>query len=520
MHRSLVPVRRLLVAMVVWCSLGWAAAEAAERSSSYLAAMASIRSDQLQAHVDVLAEDDLEGREAGSHGGRAAGDYLAARMEELGLVAAGDDGGYYQPFGSGYRNVLARLEGSDPRLRDQVIIVGAHYDHVGYGTRQNSLGPIGAIHNGADDNTSGTSGLAELAEAFTVLAEPPRRSILFVGWDAEEKGLLGSRHWIARPTLPLRQVAAMLNMDMIGRLRNNHLILFGSRTGFGWRRLVSTENEGLDLELDFSWSMRPDADHYPFFDHRIPVLMAHTGLHDQYHRPSDDANLINAEGIQRVVRLLFAVAYDLANRDDLLRYREASRRESDKSRQSLSGRPPAQHDRLGAGWDERDASDEGVRVSRITWGSPADKAMLRLGDRIVQFAGHEIHSPDELSVAVMSAPSPALVVVKRPGHDRPMELSVSLDGVPMRLGIRWRVDDAEPGTIILTEVVPGSPADRAGLAAGDRIYQIAGSDFADESRFAELARTLPGPIELVVERKGQLRTVELHLAAESFRRAA
>ena len=146
MRRSLVFFNRLLAAAIVWCCLLGTTPQAAERTSSYLSALASIRSDQLQSHVDLLADDELEGREAGKRGGRAAGDYLRDRLAELGLEGAGVDGGYFQPFGSGYRNVLARLEGSDSELRNAYILVGAHYDHVGRGTPRNSLGKIGRAH--------------------------------------------------------------------------------------------------------------------------------------------------------------------------------------------------------------------------------------------------------------------------------------------------------------------------------------------------------------------------------------
>jgi len=518
--RRLFSIHRLGAAVAVGVCLVWASASAAERSSSYLVAMASIRADQLQGHVELLADDDLEGREAGSRGGRAAGDYLAARLEELGLEAAGEDGGFFQPFGSGYRNVLAKLPGSDPELARQYVLVGAHYDHVGYGTRRNSLGPVGQIHNGADDNASGTSALLELAEALGMLPGPPRRSILLVGWDAEEKGLLGSKHWLAHPTVPSAELVAAINVDMIGRLRDDRLIVFGSRTGFGWRRLVSSENEALDLELEFSWSLEPNGDHYPLVDRRLPVLMLHTGVHDQYHRPSDDARLINAEGIERVARLLFGIVYELADCDKVPGFREAARRETEKTQRLLIGRLPPREDRLGAGWDDREASEEGVRLGRIVWGSPAHRAMLRAGDRVVEFAGRWIGSADDLAAAVMAAPSPAPVVVRRPGSEEPIELSVALDGEPMRLGIRWRVDDAEPGTVILTSVVPGSPAERAGLEVGDHVYRIAGRDFADDAEFAELARSLPGPIELLIERNGRLRTVVVGIDAEDLRRAA
>lgn len=409
-------------------------AAAAEKNSAYLAALESITTKTLKQHVDYLADDALEGREAGARGGRTAGDYILARFQQYRLSAAGADGDYFQPFAPNFRNVLGLLRGSDPRLRDQVIVVGAHYDHIGYGTRRNSRGPIGYIHNGADDNASGTSGLLELAEAFSMLPEPPKRSILFAAWDAEEKGLLGTRHWLARPTVPREHVVFALNMDMIGRLRNDELVVLGSRTGYGLRRLICRHNP--DLKLRFSWSLRPNADHWSFFEQDIPVLMLHTGLHDQYHRPGDDAELINNAGIRRVARLAFEMVHDLANRAEPPRFRPAGRYETPERQRQLADRP------------------------------------VRLG------------------------------------------------GKPLRVGITWRVDEAAPCTVILTHVVAGSPAALAGLRGGDRVYQIAGKAFTDDARFAELIKTLPGPLELLVERDGKLRVVVLDFDAKPLERAA
>ena len=218
-------------AIVVACLLAisaWSVVPAlgVDRSASYAAALDSISAGELQQQVDFLADEEREGREAGTRGGLAAGQYLRDRLIRLKLHGAGSDNGYFQGFSPNFRNVLAVLDGSDAKLRDQVILLGAHYDHVGRGQKGNSLGTIGMIHPGADDNASGTSGLLELAQAFTRLAEPPRRTIVFAFWDAEEKGLLGSKHWIANPTIPLDRIRMMMNFDMIGRLRNDRVIVF------------------------------------------------------------------------------------------------------------------------------------------------------------------------------------------------------------------------------------------------------------------------------------------------------
>ena len=352
-----------------------------------------------------MASDALEGREAGTRGGRAAADHLVEQYARLHLRGGAADGSFLQPFEPNFHNVLAILRGGDPKLRDQVIVVGAHYDHLGYGGPA-SLGPYGYIHPGADDNASGTATVLELAKAFTILATPPRRSILFAAWEGEEKGLLGSKHWLADPTVPLEHVAAALNLDMVGRLRDSHVILFGVRTGYGWRRLLSSENDA-GLRLDFSWTLKPNADHYPFVEHGIPVLMFHTGLHDQYHRPEDVAKLINAEGMRQVARLVFAMLYDMADRPAALPgFRAAGRSESPETETSILGQTVKPADRLGVVWTDDAAVTHGVRVSGVMPGSPAERAGLRVDDRIVRFAGRDIRSDDDFFAAVWPPKAP------------------------------------------------------------------------------------------------------------------
>jgi hypothetical protein len=410
---------------------------AAEHSAAYDAALASISAGELAQNVHFLADKGLEGREAGSRGGYAAGDYLAGQFAKLHLAPGGTDR-YFQTFSPNFRNVLAIMPGSDPALKNQFVVVGAHYDHLGHGFRSASANS-GQIHPGADDNASGTSAILQLAKALS-LAGPASRSVLLAAWDAEEKGLLGSRHWLRAPTVPLPQVAVAVNVDMIGSLRDNRLYIWGSRTGYGLRRFVSEENREAKLLLDFSWPMKANADHYPFYERGIPVLMLHTGLHDRWHRPTDDAEHVNPDGMMRAVRLLLPIVYDLANRPASPRFRGAA-------------------------------------------GSDDDDARKRL-----------------------VAPEPS---VEQPGDP------------PLRLGIAWRVDEAEPGTIVVIQVAAGSPAAKAGLKVGDRVYRVAGRDFPDDTAFAKLATTLPGPLELLIERDGQFRVVVLHLAGEArVKRAA
>ena len=482
-------------------------ADAAEKSSAYRAALASIKADELTTQVGRLADPAMEGREAGTRGGHAAGEYIADWYAKLHLHGGGDNGGFFQPFAPNYRNVLVFLPGSDPTLRDQVIVVCAHYDHIGYGGQGLSLDGAGEIHPGADDNASGSSAVLELGKALALLPDPPKRSILLAHWDAEELGLLGSKHWTDHPTVPLNRVAAALNLDMIGRLRDSRLIVFGSRTGYGWRRLLCGQNDDAGLRLVFTWTLKPDADHYPFFEHGIPVAMFHTGLHDEYHRSTDVAKLINGRGMEEVTRLLFRVVSELANRPAAIGYRAAARDESPEMEQAILDRIAKPADRLGVEWAEDAALAGGVVVANVVPGSPADRAGLRVGDCITRFAGRPIASDDDFFGAVSAAANPAALVVKRSGQQKPVHLNVTLSGSRLRWGMTWRVDDAEPGAIILTHVVHGSPAARAGLMAGDRIYRAGGRDFADAADSALLANTHSPSLQLLVERDGRLRTI-------------
>lgn len=470
----------------------------------------AISVDVLKRHVQVLSDDTFEGREAGSRGGRAAAGYIGREFQRYKLAGGGASGGYYQPFGAQYSNILGLLEGADPQLKNELIVIGAHYDHVGYGNAQNSYGPTGYIHNGADDNASGVAGLLEIIKAFSRLPARPKRSILFAHWDGEEKGLLGSKHWVAEPTLPLSRVRLMVNLDMIGRLRDDYVEIYGTRTSRDLRRLVSLQNGEPNLRLGFSWAMREDSDHYSFFLRGIPVLMFHTGLHEDYHRPSDDVEKLNLAGMQRVVQLLCGVLLELADRPQLGGFRQAGRTDTEQTRQAFERPLPPLAGRLGMAWDPAaESAGQGLRVSRIEPGSGAEKGGLRLGDRIIRFNGQDVKTGAELRPLVWASASPAKLAVERGGSAEPVELDVRLAGAPVRLGISWRSDPAEPHAAVLCRVVPGSLAAEAGLRLNDRVYEVSGRSFESSGEFERLLAAADRPIELLVERQGRLRTISL-----------
>lgn len=495
-------IRFLLLVPVLLSPTSLIAVEVAEHSG-FRAAVNSITLTEVGNHVDVLADDSLEGREAGTEGGRKAGQYLSDAMEDYGVDPAGENGNYYQPFGAGYRNLLGIIRGRDPELKHEIILVGAHYDHVGYGTSRNSLGPIGRIHNGADDNASGTAGVLEVMEAFSLLAEPPRRSVLFALWDGEEKGLLGSKHFVNCPTVPLDDIAFVFNCDMIGRLRAHRLKVFGARTAGGLRRLVCDANTACDMRLNFVWDVQPNSDHYPFFQHDVPFLMFHTGLHDHYHRPSDDAELINDKGLETVSELLFRVAYQLSESPHTLSFREQSRRESNQTRSKFEQAESPRPVRLGVSWS-RKRSGAGLRLTKIKPGSPADQAGLRVGDRLVKFDDQKIKDGEQFRLLVLAADARTEVVVRRDGEPERLTRPVVLRGKAMRTGISWEPDQADPSVVIIKRVVPGSAADQAGLSVADRVYAVDGKGFADGKAFGELVSQRPEPLRMKVEREGRI----------------
>ena len=504
------------------------------------AAAQSIGSSELQAHVDVLADDTFEGREAGSRGGRAAAGYLVDQFEQLGLSGGGEDGGFFQPFSGRYRNLLVRLEGSDPQRKQEVIVVGAHYDHVGYGTLTNSYGPTGYIHNGADDNASGTAALVEILAAFTKLPSPPARTVLFAFWDGEEKGLLGSKHWTSHPTVPLEQVQAAINVDMIGRLEKR-LRVFGTRTSRGFRQMVSRQNVALPLDLDFRWEIESNSDHYSFYQRGIPFIMLHTGLHGDYHRPSDDAHKVNAQGLRDVSRLLFQVIHELANRSQATAFRGASRHDGELGRRRLEKAQPPAPPRLGISWKATPDAPAQLTITSMSANTPAGRAGLRIGDTIIALDGRRIESGLQFQSDVLAAPNRIRLTLIRaagttdPGNatrpdrgtgdtasgsepptDRPtdpttLDIDVPLAGRPFRIGISWREDPAEPGTVVVTRVVPGAAAHRAGLRVADRIMEVEGASFEDSGELQALVRTSAESLRLLVERRGRLKTMTLEL---------
>lgn len=340
-------------------------------------------------HIDVLASDLLEGRAAGSKGASRARDYLVSWLEEVPLLEpGGEDGSWYQDFEVPApdensfiqaRNVLALLRGSDPELAAELIVVGAHYDHVGYNKAGNALDFLEeGIRNGADDNASGTSVVLEMALAMATRGERPRRSIMFQWYSGEELGLIGSKHWVEHPTWDIEQVVAMLNLDMVGRLRGNTLMVGATGCSPGFEELAFDFAEDFGLTIFSDRPGQAPSDNTSFYDVGIPALFLFTGLHRDYHRVGDDAHKINIEGCEIVGR--YAMRW-LEHFD------------------SLEERPPFQlapgaatmfNPRVYVGISVRDAAAVGAEVSILIPESPAAESGVAEGDVITHVDGEPI----------------------------------------------------------------------------------------------------------------------------------
>lgn len=281
-------------------------------------------------------------------------------------------------------NVLGLLKGSDPAKASEFVVVGAHYDHLGLGG-STSLASAGGpqIHHGADDNASGVAALLETARRLSARRASLGRSVLFVSFAAEELGTLGSLHFTKNPTVPWDAVVAMFNMDMVGRLRADKLDVQGVGTSPAWKGLVEASNKDANLKLALLDGGFGPSDHSPFYAGKKPVLFVFTGAHPDYHKPSDTADKIDAAGIVRVVSFVEPIVVATANAPEKFAWAEVK-----------GGAPAGGGSRSFRVWvgGIPDFSEEGqgVKLSGVTGGSPAETSGLKAGDTIVRFGDKEL----------------------------------------------------------------------------------------------------------------------------------
>jgi len=309
------------------------------------------------------------------------------------------------------KNVIAVIEGQGA-LAEETVIIGAHYDHIGFGG-QNSLAPgVKDVHNGADDNGSGTVSLIELARRFGARKEPLKRRLVFIAFTAEESGLIGSARYCTEPIYPLDKTIAMINMDMVGRLKDEKLIVYGTGTAPHWK----TQLERLNGASKFELVMKPEgfgpSDQSSFYGKKIPVLHFFTGTHGEYHRPGDDWNLINYPGMARVVDMIEQVTLETVQSAEKPQYVEVKGSGDQAQARSGSSRP------YFGSIPDLGNETPGYALSGVAGGGPADKGGIKGGDVIVEFGKNKISNLDDFDLALrkFKAGEEVEVIVLRKGE--------------------------------------------------------------------------------------------------------
>ena len=410
---------------------GWLALVVATSAcqSAHTGPRATLEPDSLAIRRDIfyLASDALGGRLTGTPGNDSAAAYIARRYAALGLRPMSD--GYLQRFVARppshagpspslpTQNVFAVLPGRDPALRGEYLVIGAHFDHLGTSTEGAMDPQANAVRRGADDNASGTAAVLELARLFA--RSPARRSILFANFSGEEQGLLGSEYFVEHSPVPLANIDAMLNFDMVGRLRNDRLIVYGVQTAAELPALLDSANAVVRLRVFGQGDGVGPSDHSSFYLKNIPVLHFFTDVHEDYHKASDTPDKINTGGEARVVALAERVARSIADRPSRLTYvRLAAPAQSSASQNATKVY-------LGSIPDMAGSDTPGLRLSGITPGSPADLAGLKAGDVIVAFGGKPIKDLYQYSDALYS---------HEPGDD--VDVEVVRDGTRMTVRVK------------------------------------------------------------------------------------
>jgi hypothetical protein len=314
-------------------------------------------------------------------------------------------------------NVLAYLPGKT----DEYVIIGAHYDHLGYGNAD-SLAPsqIGQIHPGADDNGSGTAGVLELARLFAPMKGQLPRGILFASFAGEELGLLGSAHWVQNPTLPLDKAVAMLNMDMIGRIKDGKVYIGGVGTGSTLKALLEQAQTGSGFKIEYSPGGYSASDHTSFVTKRIPVLFFFSGLHSDYHKPSDTWDKIDPQAAARLVDVVGRTGVELATATDRPTFVTVV---EDKP---LAGSGGGYGPYFGSIPDFGQV-ENGVKFSDVKPGSPAAKSGLKAGDILVQFGDKPIKNLYDFTDALRRSKVGDVVEVTVMRDGQPVKASVKLE---------------------------------------------------------------------------------------------
>jgi hypothetical protein len=315
------------------------------------------------------------------------------------------------------KNVVAILEGDGPHA-DETIVIGAHYDHLGRGGQSSREPGSDEIHNGADDNASGVAALLEVARQLTSQEKKLPRRIVFIAFTGEERGLIGSARYVRDPIVPLDKTIAMLNMDMVGRLDDDKLVIYGTGTAAEWQDLIDELNEKHAFKITRHPEGFGPSDHSSFYAKEIPVLHFFTGTHKDYHRPTDDTDKVNVVGMRRIAEMVGETALKLAEEETKPTYKEAK------------GRPQIARggDRPYFGSIPDFSQDQpGYALMGVTKDSPAEKAGLASGDFIIQLGESRIGNLEDFDSALRKFKSGDRVTVTVKRGEQEKQFEVTLD---------------------------------------------------------------------------------------------
>ena len=280
-------------------------------------------------------------------------------------------------------NVIGKIEGKDPVLKNEYIVIGAHMDHLGDGLKYGSLhdSHVAEIHNGADDNASGVAGILELAQYYSTKKKDLKRSIIFMTFSGEEAGLIGSGHFTKSELMKKYNVVSMINLDMVGRLTDNKLTIGGTGTSSIWQGLLDSLNKTYNFTAAYNKDGYGPSDHASFYGKDIPVLFFFTGLHKDYHKPSDDWQLINADGEAKVLNMVVGIVNyvnTLSAKPDFIKVTEEKKETNMGFRVTLGVIP------------DYSSTKEGLEITGVKSGGVAEKAGLQAGDVITKLGQYEI----------------------------------------------------------------------------------------------------------------------------------
>lgn len=373
-----------------------------------------IQPEKIREYLSYLASDELEGRLAGYPGNVKAAEYIAKHIEKLGYKPLGDknekgERGWFQKFSPdrqkklSTQNVIGYFEGTDEKLKSECVIVGAHYDHVGTAKAEHNPGRIGKVENdeiwnGADDNGSGTTTLMEVARALAQLKGKTKRTVIVMWFSAEEWGLLGAAQYVNHPPeeYPLDKSVAMVNLDMVGRNPDKPCSVSGTGTCAEWEKLLDAAKDLSGAKLSYSKGVGGGSDHAVFARKKIPAIHYFSGFHPNYHRSNDHVDLIAFDNAAKIGKSVVHLVAGLANLAERPVW-------TDPPAPAAGNRPQGKRLGVTLGSDLTDEEAKaagladtagGVRVESVQAGSVAEKAGLKEGDVIVEFAGSKMPRTD------------------------------------------------------------------------------------------------------------------------------